>query len=79
MSIDECLTYTCAISIPKKGRLNYKKILGDSREHKRSGIKISETPVSLKIEISAKDATAMRASMNSIMRDIQVIEDAGEA
>ncbi len=70
------MDYNSVIMIPKKAGLNYKSILGATKEHKRSGMTISETRDELKITIKTDDATAMRASINAIMRDIQVIEGA---
>ncbi|MGD0728513.1 MAG: KEOPS complex subunit Pcc1 [Candidatus Micrarchaeaceae archaeon] len=60
--------------INKEKALEYSKILSIKTEHKRSNIKLKEIKGTLFIEISAKDATALRASANSILRDLQVIE-----
>ena len=65
------------IVIPKKAKLNYKKALGSIREHERSGITIQETEKELKIIIETKDITALRSTMNAIIRDVQTIEAAG--
>ncbi len=64
------------IIIQKRAKMSYKKILGEIKEHKRSGINISETDSELKITIETKDITALRASLNAIIRDVQVIEGA---
>jgi tRNA threonylcarbamoyladenosine modification (KEOPS) complex Pcc1 subunit len=69
-------TYQAKITIAKISKISYKKILGEIREHKRSGLSIKETPTTLEISIKTTDITAMRASINGIMRDIQVIEGA---
>jgi len=60
--------------IEKKPSLNYSKILGAAKKHTRSDTKLKELKGTLIIEISATDLAALRASANSILRDIQVIE-----
>lgn len=62
------------ITLEKEKDLNYTKILGKNIGHSRSTIKIKEGKTELIIEIYANDATALRASANSILRDLQVIE-----
>lgn len=71
--------YEAKIIISKISKISYKKVLGDIREHKRSGLNIKETPSTLEISIKTTDITALRASINGIMRDIQVIEGASTA
>ncbi len=66
--------YVASIAIPKIRDTSYITILGNQREQKRSGVSIAEREGSLEISITAKDITALRASMNSIMRDIQAVE-----
>jgi len=73
------MNYNSTIVIPKKKGLNYRSIIGATRQYKRSGISILETKSELKITIKTTDATAMRASVNAIMRDIQVIEGVANA
>ena len=70
------MKYTTTIMIPKSLKINYGKALGELREHKRSGMKIQETQTTIKITIETNDLTALRASANSIIRDISVIESA---
>jgi tRNA threonylcarbamoyladenosine modification (KEOPS) complex Pcc1 subunit len=70
------MNYNGIIVIPKKAGLSYKSIIGATKHYKRSGMTISETGSTLKITIKTNDAAAMRASLNAIMRDIQVIEGA---
>lgn len=62
------------IVLGKAEKLNYSKILGKSIKHNRSAITVKETKEKLTITIKAKDATALRASANSILRDLQIIE-----
>ncbi|MFI5412309.1 MAG: KEOPS complex subunit Pcc1 [Candidatus Micrarchaeales archaeon] len=71
------MEHKALIIIPKKVKLEYKKALAGTREHKRSGMQIEETAKELRITIKTSDLTALRATINSIMRDIQVIEGAG--
>ncbi len=65
------------LTIKKGTPLNYSRILGASKIHKRSSTKLKESEENLIIEISATDIAALRASSNSILRDIQVIEATG--
>ncbi len=60
--------------VGKQHGLNYTKIIGKNTTHSRSTIKMQEDKRNLTIEITAKDATALRASTNSILRDLQTIE-----
>ncbi len=71
------MEHKAIITIPKKVKIDYKKVLGTVREHKRSGMQIQETEKELIITIKTSDLTALRASINSITRDISVIEGAG--
>jgi tRNA threonylcarbamoyladenosine modification (KEOPS) complex Pcc1 subunit len=66
--------YSANIRIPKRNGLKYTKIIGKISTYKRSGIEIKEGKKALDISITADDITALRASMNSIMRDLQVVE-----
>jgi tRNA threonylcarbamoyladenosine modification (KEOPS) complex Pcc1 subunit len=63
------------ITISKLPGIEYKKVLAlkGSKQHSRSGTEMKESRSEIKITIKARDATALRASMNSIMRDLQVI------
>lgn len=59
----------------KTEKLNYSRILGKrSVKHDRSSTVLKETPSKLTITIKASDATALRASANSVLRDLQIIE-----
>lgn len=62
------------IILAKEPKINYARMLGKNAKHDRSAVKIKEGSKELVIEITAKDATALRASANSILRDLQVIE-----
>jgi tRNA threonylcarbamoyladenosine modification (KEOPS) complex Pcc1 subunit len=67
------------ITLPKQQGIDYKKALTSQSEraHGRSGTKITSTEKALKITISAEDFTALRASINSIMREMQVLNSMG--
>lgn len=65
--------FTASIRLIKPERVSYKKILGDLNQHGRSGVRIKETQTTLQIDISAKDAAALRAALNSILKDISVV------
>lgn len=71
--------YTAKIVVPKSAKIDYQKALGEAKEHQRSGIKIEETESELTINVETDDITAMRASLNTLIRDIQVIEKASDA
>jgi|GEM_PF-1162974 tRNA threonylcarbamoyladenosine modification (KEOPS) complex Pcc1 subunit len=60
--------------VPKDPKINYKRLLNNQTNHERSNTAIKEQKETLIIEITAKDLTALRASANSILRDLQVIE-----
>ncbi len=70
------MSYTCLIKVTKDSKINYKRILGstNSVRYKRSQISIKEKAEDLEIKISAKDAGALRATINSVLRDLHVIE-----
>jgi tRNA threonylcarbamoyladenosine modification (KEOPS) complex Pcc1 subunit len=70
------MKYSTTIVIPKKLKIPYLKALGSMKEHKRSGISIKETDQELRITIQTEDITALRASVNAVIRDISVIEAA---
>lgn len=61
------------LEIKKDPQTRYLKILNKTTTRGRSLLKIKERGGLLTIEITANDATALRASANSILRDIQVI------
>lgn len=69
------MLHTTSIVIPKNSEVNYRKILDvkSKTTYKRSMVEIKETGKNLVIRISANDLVALRASINSILRDIQVI------
>ncbi len=69
-------TYSAEIHVEKASSLNYSKALGKIKSYKRSSVSIKETSRILTVSIEAHDATALRASVNAIMRDVQVIESA---
>lgn len=66
--------FEAIITLAKAQKLEYTKIMGKLRAYKRSSIAIREGPGSFSITIKAEDATALRASVNAMMRQIQVIE-----
>jgi hypothetical protein len=60
--------------LKKEPKLKYKKLLNTRTKQGRSTVCIIETKENIIIEINAADATALRASTNSLLRDLQVIE-----
>ena len=67
-------SYEAVITLHKSAKINYTKLIGNLRMYKRSVIEIGETPEAFSVKINAADPTALKASFNSILRDIQVIE-----
>jgi Transcription factor Pcc1. len=70
---------TCEIHLAKRHNTEYKKILGKEKKRERSDIKIEEKTKNLKIYITATDNSALRASINAVMRDISSIESSIDA
>ncbi|MCW6159949.1 MAG: CTAG/PCC1 family protein [Candidatus Micrarchaeales archaeon] len=68
--------YSVKIVMPKKASIDYRTALGEIKEHERSGVSVKETEKELVIEIETSDATALRSSVNAVLRDIQTIEGA---
>ena len=66
--------YTAVLKIPKHGGLKYRKIIGKISMYSRSRTYVKENKKILEIRITARDVTALRASANSVIRDLQVIE-----
>ncbi len=66
--------YKAVFTIPRIARTSYKMLLKVQKEHKRSTISIKETESSVTIIAEADDITALRSTLNSVTRDIQVIE-----
>jgi tRNA threonylcarbamoyladenosine modification (KEOPS) complex Pcc1 subunit len=69
------------ITIQKEPGTEYKRILALSGGgvRARSATKAVENRGTLRITITAKDIVALRASMNAVMRDLQVIAAVGHA
>lgn len=63
------------ITLIKNRNISYSKImaLGASTKYKRSAMHIKEDDASIAIHINANDVTALRASVNAVLRDLQVI------
>ena len=70
--------YRANIEVRKVPGLDYKTLLGTVRKHERSKITFDEDTDRFTITITSEDLAALRASMNAVMRDMQVIEGATE-
>lgn len=68
------MRHNANIKISKQKGIAYKKIIGVNKSYKRSKIKISENKNCVYISIDANDITALRASANAVLRELQVIE-----
>ena len=66
--------FTATIRIIKSRAISYRKALGDMSPHERSSIRIKETSKLLQIDISARDPAALRATLNSALKDLHVVE-----
>jgi len=67
-------SFQLTLILNKESGLNYKSLLNTETRHERSKITINEKGKNIIVEITASDATALRASANSILRNLQVIE-----
>jgi len=74
-AVQDCAS--AEIIVHKDPGTSYKKILAlpDGGVNARSSTAANERGGTLRITIKANDITALRASMNSIMRDLQVVAD----
>ena len=68
--------YSLILTVQKKGGIDYATILGGAKKYKRSSVRFEDAGQELRITVEAGDATALRASANAILRDLQVIEGA---
>lgn len=67
--------YILRIKIPKiNDSVNYLQILDKTKEYKRSSIKINENKEYVTILINAVDISALRGSVNTILKEIQIIK-----
>ncbi len=66
--------YQAIIKIRKKENIKYNQII-NKYQNQRSITRIKESSLIAFFNVRAKDITALRASINSIMRDVKVIED----
>jgi tRNA threonylcarbamoyladenosine modification (KEOPS) complex Pcc1 subunit len=61
------------LTLAKRHGIDYAKIIGKGKKHSRSSMLVREKGDMLIVEINSGDITALRASANSLLRDIQVI------
>ncbi len=66
--------FAAAIRVAKTKGISYRRALGGISSHERSKVRIKETAKLLQIDITAKDAAALRASLNSMLKDLHVVE-----
>lgn len=69
------------IVVRKGFQINIKRIIGlaNLKDFNRSRTTITETKDALTITIKATDLTALRASINSVMRELKAIEETCKA
>jgi tRNA threonylcarbamoyladenosine modification (KEOPS) complex Pcc1 subunit len=60
----------------KDSGLDYSKVLAScgAQAYKRSSVHVREDGSELRFDVAARDVTALMASVNSILRRLQVIE-----
>jgi tRNA threonylcarbamoyladenosine modification (KEOPS) complex Pcc1 subunit len=66
--------YEAVVTMRKTGKINYTKLIGKLTTYKRSSIALAETPAAFTVKITASDPAALKSSLNSVIKDIQVIE-----
>ncbi len=67
--------YTLELKILRnKDLFNYTAVLDKYQKYKRSLVKINENKKHIIILIEAEDIIALRASINSVLREIQIIQ-----
>ncbi len=67
-------TISASVTIQKRKGLNYTGMLVQTGKYKRSRMSVSDLGKTLKVVVTATDTTALRASLNSLLRDLQVVE-----
>ncbi len=68
------------LRVPKKdAELSYKGLLSNPHSYKRSSISAKESGAAITFTVTASDVTALRASVNAVLRDIKVVEEATSA
>lgn len=67
--------YKVTMVLLKKEPALYTKIIGKARQYERSDMQVKESKNRITISITANDLAAMKASINSVMRDLQTLEN----
>lgn len=66
--------FEAKITVKKRGTASYARILGSNIRHKRSSVSMKEAKDQIEITIVAADAVALRASLNTVTRGLQVAD-----
>lgn len=74
MNKSQGFNYEIKFAITKTNPMSYSKILNTKRAYKRSALKITEQKNSVEIMIKAKDITALKATTNSLLNELLLIE-----
>ena len=72
------MRYVSIIRVYENTDKVYKGILPEAEERDRSSLTITRKKDHVEVKISAKDATALRASFNGIMKTLTVFERMAE-
>ena len=72
-------TYSATLHISKLQGFDYSKIIDIKSKYKRSSISVKGGKSSIEFRIGAEDPVALRASVNAVMRTVEIIENAYKA
>ena len=72
-------TYSATLHISKLQGLDYSKIIDINSKYKRSSISVKGGKSSIEFRIGAEDPVALRASVDAVMRTVEIIENAYKA
>ena len=72
-------TYSATLHISKLPGLDYSNIMDIKSKYKRSSISVKGGKSSIEFRIGAEDPVALRASVNAVMRSVEIIENAYKA
>ncbi len=72
-------TYSATLHISKLQGLDYSKIIDIKSKYKRSSISVKGGKSSIEFRIGAEDPVALRASVDAVMRTVEIIENAYKA
>ncbi len=67
--------HTAEISVEKPdSSVDYRELLSHTKAFKRSSVRLEERDGRINFRVEAHDLTALRAAVNSILRDMKIVE-----